>query len=150
MSSNKIQRIIKRFIAMSIDMMLASILCIAFFFALLRFGYNYEIVLNFITMSDRGLSYFYLFFIVFYYTVLEAILGTTIGKKIFGLIIVTSCMSKPKVHQIIIRNLFRISDQILWLGSLTVIFDKQGRRLGDIIAKTMVISKKEAKERQNV
>ncbi len=56
-----------------------------------------------------------------------------------GLKVISFNGLKPKLHQIIVRNIFRITDVFLYFGSITVVFDKEQRRLGDIIAKTKVI-----------
>ncbi len=46
---------------------------------------------------------------------------------------------KPKLHQIIIRNIFRITDVFLYFGSIPAFLSKKQRRLGDIVAKTRVV-----------
>lgn len=134
--------IAKRLGAVTIDMMLISLLHVGIFFMLLRFGYQSKTVMKILTMSDSGLSYAFLFTFEAYYILQELFWNTTIGKKVFGLVVVSKELNKPSSLSILIRNLFRVTDQILGVGSLTMFFNKERRRLGDLVSKTVVVEKK--------
>lgn len=68
--------------------------------------------------------------------------GQTIGKRILQIQVINDQGLKLSFSQVVIRNLLRVIDQIplfYFVGGLAASIDKSGRRLGDIIAGTVVI-----------
>ncbi len=68
--------------------------------------------------------------------------GQTIGKRLLSLRVIDKNAGKINFHQIFIRNLLRVIDMLpaLYLiGGLFNFFTKNGQRLGDIAADTIVI-----------
>jgi uncharacterized RDD family membrane protein YckC len=83
-----------------------------------------------------------LFFL--YYIVLEAVLGATLGKLLLGIRVVTVDGSRIGWGASIIRNLLRIVDGLPYiipylLGAILVWTAPQRQRLGDRVAKTVVV-----------
>ncbi len=81
-----------------------------------------------------------LFFL--YYIVLEAVLGGTLGKLLLGIRVVNVDGSRISWGASIIRNLLRIIDALPFfylLGAILVWTSPQRQRLGDRVAKTVVV-----------
>jgi uncharacterized RDD family membrane protein YckC len=81
-----------------------------------------------------------LFFL--YYIVLEAVLGATLGKLLLGLRVVNVDGSRIGWGASIIRNLLRIIDALPFfylLGAIRIWTSPQRQRLGDRVAKTVVV-----------
>lgn len=81
-----------------------------------------------------------LFFL--YYIVLEAVLGATLGKLLLGLRVVNVDGSRIGWGASIIRNLLRIIDALPFfylLGAILIWTSPQHQRLGDRVAKTVVL-----------
>jgi uncharacterized RDD family membrane protein YckC len=81
-----------------------------------------------------------LFFL--YYIVLEAVLGATLGKLLLGLRVVNVDGSRIGWGASIIRNLLRIIDVLPFfylLGDILIWTSPQRQRLGDRVAKTVVV-----------
>ena len=75
-----------------------------------------------------------------YFIVFEAIWqGQTPGKKVAEIRVIEANGQPLGWAGAIIRNLIRMVDQILFLGLLIMLFDKNERRLGDMAAGTIVI-----------
>ncbi len=75
-----------------------------------------------------------------YFILLEAKTGRTLGKKLFGLSVVTLSGAPPSTSQAVIRGLFRYIDCLLVLpGLLSVLLSEKGRRIGDLAAGTLVV-----------
>jgi uncharacterized RDD family membrane protein YckC len=75
-----------------------------------------------------------------YFIVFEAIWqGQTPGKKVAEIRVIEANGQPIGWAAAIIRNLIRMVDQILFLGLLVMLFDKNERRLGDMAAGTIVI-----------
>lgn len=90
----------------------------------------------------------WLFLMIMYFPLLEGLLGTTIGKFICQLKVVNSQYKNPGIMRASIRTLFRIIEVNPFLmgglpAGLVVIRSKHKQRLGDMIAKTYVIWKKD-------
>ncbi|MCD6348146.1 MAG: stage II sporulation protein M [Candidatus Korarchaeota archaeon] len=78
--------------------------------------------------------------IVLYFTLSEGYTSATIGKKLFGLSVISlSTISGVSMGEAFIRNLMRLSD-IATLYLVTLI-SKGNRRIGDIAANTLVVSR---------
>ena len=75
-----------------------------------------------------------------YFIVFEAIWqGQTPGKRVAEIRVIEANGQPLGWAGAIIRNLLRMVDQILFLGLLIMLFDKNERRLGDMAAGTIVI-----------
>ncbi len=144
MSNKKllISKVSKRIMAYVIDMFLSFITGVAVVLILARLliiNETFKAIIEPILGLTKYSTFAYLSSVLIYYVVQEGVFATTIGKKIMGLKVISFNGLKPKLLQIIVRNIFRITDVFLYVGSITVAFDKEQRRLGDIIAKTKVI-----------
>lgn len=80
--------------------------------------------------------------IFLYHWILEASVGTTLGKAIFGLKVINES-DRSRIVASAIRNALRIVDSIGFyvLGFLVAIFSPRKQRLGDHIAGTIVIER---------
>ncbi len=82
-----------------------------------------------------------------YHLVMElAMNGQSVGKAALKIRVVCVDGSKPKAGHFLIRWCFRLIDITISFGSvasLFILFGGKGQRLGDLAAKTMVISEKE-------
>lgn len=78
----------------------------------------------------------------FYYVVLEAVMGGTLGKMLLGIRIVTVDGSRIGWGASIIRNLLRIIDGLPFaylLGAILIWTSPHKQRLGDRLAHTIVV-----------
>ncbi len=83
-----------------------------------------------------------------YFILMEWCFSASLGKLAFGLRVASEDGKKPTIHQIILRNIFRIIDAfpyfIPYVAGLAFIAGNEKRqRLGDIAAKTIIVSKTE-------
>ena len=80
----------------------------------------------------------------FYYVFFEVLMeGQTPGKKITGIRVITVNGENLDFGTIVLRNLLRVVDgfpSIPVIGTLIAMIDKKRRRLGDIVAGTMVVN----------
>ena len=65
--------------------------------------------------------------------------GQTIGKKLMHLRVIRNNGGPVTVKQVVIRNLFRIVLDNTGLGIVFIFFNKQNKRIGDMVAGTMVV-----------
>lgn len=73
-----------------------------------------------------------------YFSVCELVMsGRTPGKTLVGLRTVTSLGGRPSAGSVLVRNLVRILDMVI--GWPVMIFDRHSRRLGDLLASTLVV-----------
>ncbi|MFG0248871.1 MAG: RDD family protein [Phycisphaeraceae bacterium JB051] len=76
-------------------------------------------------------------------TVSEIFTAQTVGKKIMGISVCTMDGQSPDVWQVILRNLLKTLDLIAWYAlPFLVIVSAYRQRLGDIVARTVVIQPK--------
>lgn len=96
---------------------------------------------NSITFVAPNLSKIYIVFLAFiiYFTLLEATLGSTLGKLIFQEEVVTLRGRRPSLFQALIRTLFKPADMLLLLAPL--LMSPKMQTLGDRYAKTLVINR---------
>ncbi len=85
-----------------------------------------------------------LMFLVFwaYPIVLEAWTGQTLGKRLLGLRVVASDGAPASWLAVIVRNLLRTVDMLPFgyaVGVIASLCDAHGRRLGDMVAGTLVV-----------
>lgn len=90
------------------------------------------------------LAMFTIFFIFIlsncYFIFLEGVWqGQTVGKKVAEIRVIEANGQPLGWPAAIIRNLLRIVDNILFLGIVVLLFDKNERRLGDMAAGSIVI-----------
>jgi len=75
-----------------------------------------------------------------YLSLCEALMGCTLGKKLFNLHVVNTEYKKISVHQALWRNLTKsILLDFLIFDVFLMFFDKQHRRISDFVLKTLVI-----------
>lgn len=91
----------------------------------------------------RGLHLTLMFLLYWAYTiVLEAIWGQTLGKRAMGLRVIARDGAPVGWSGSVTRNLLRTVDMLPFgyaLGLLSSLFDAHGRRLGDLVAGTLVV-----------
>ncbi len=74
-----------------------------------------------------------------YFIYFEYKKGTTLGKRVFGLRVVSTHKPKLSLGQCIFRDLFRLIDCTLVLpGLISIAVTKNHQRLGDLVVGTMV------------
>lgn len=81
-----------------------------------------------------------------YHPVIEALTGTTPGKRYAGVRIVTERGHRPSVGAILVRNLLRMIDSLptfYVIGMIVAIIDGHARRLGDMAAGTLLVRAEE-------
>ncbi|MBW2038747.1 MAG: RDD family protein [Deltaproteobacteria bacterium] len=78
-----------------------------------------------------------------YFVLQEGILGQTIGKKITKIMVVKVNGEKAGWLKVLLRNLFRFIDVLgpapYILGMISIMVSKKRQRIGDIVAKTIVV-----------
>ncbi|MCK5125514.1 MAG: RDD family protein [candidate division Zixibacteria bacterium] len=80
--------------------------------------------------------------IVFYFILLEGLIGVTLGKRVVGIRVISLDGSKPGLAKSIIRNVLRIVDSLPVLniaGIILILRSGECARFGDRIAGTRVI-----------
>ncbi|MEG2805676.1 RDD family protein [Stenotrophomonas sp.] len=102
-----------------------------------------SIPLAFLGGFGQGLYLALMFLLMWAYTIVqEALWGRTLGKRAFGLRVVAHDGAPIGWMAAITRNLLRTVDMLPFgyaLGLLSSLFDPHGRRLGDLVAGTVVI-----------
>ena len=129
-----------RFVSLLID---SIVLAIVFAILGIFFGiFNYQVNSPGLNIYG-GQSYGLLSFIIYiaYYTLLEGSTGQTIGKMVTKIKVVKEDGSKIDMGSALVRNLLRIVDALIFylVGAILIWRSKKKQRLGDIIAKTVVI-----------
>ncbi|WP_312325991.1 RDD family protein [Stenotrophomonas sp.] len=91
----------------------------------------------------QGLYLGLMFLLMWAYTIVqEALWGRTVGKRVLGLRVVAQDGAPIGWMAAITRNLLRTVDMLPFayaLGLLSSLFDRNGRRLGDLVAGTVVV-----------
>ena len=85
----------------------------------------------------------FLLFILFYFVILEGLVGATVGKWIMGVRVVSETNGKPGMMRSVIRNLLRVVDALPALnvvGVLLILRSEQNARFGDRVAGTRVVT----------
>lgn len=103
-------------------------------------------------MAFQGLcgfsAYLYFLTVFIYYILLEWKLGGTFGKLITGIRVVKATGDPLDLKASLIRNIMRIIDFLPFfyiIGAISIWSSKTKQRLGDRLAKTVVVSKKSIK-----
>lgn len=117
---------------------------------------------NFGTFARSGLSiaallYFLLFLLLalalmqIYFIYFEYKTGATPGKKLFGLKVVSVDGKRMSRGQVIYRDMARWYLDLLFLlpGLISIAFTEKGQRVGDLLAKTMVVYSEQREKEQN-
>ncbi|MCL2016679.1 MAG: RDD family protein [Defluviitaleaceae bacterium] len=105
------------------------------------YGYNWDTLGNIegFALGFLIISWFVIYFC--YFIVLEMLLnGQSIGKKIFGLRVIRDNGQPVGLSQSLVRNLFRAVLDILYVGIFVILFSKDHKRVGDMVAGTVVIA----------
>jgi len=115
--------------------------------------FDFLILFLFLILSDFILGnelyqrtfYIWISLCVLYYPLLEFLIGRTLGKFIFKIKIIDRFGNKPRFSQVLIRTFFRIFEvNPFFIGGvpagIAVLFSKKGQRIGDMVAKTYVVS----------
>lgn len=76
-----------------------------------------------------------------YHFALELLTGTTLGKRLFGLRIVSDDGDSPDAFESFLRNALRLVDGLgYWSVAVAVILVRgDGKRLGDVVGHTLVV-----------
>jgi len=102
-----------------------------------------SIPLMFLGEFGQGLYLGLMFLLMWAYTIVqEACWGRTLGKRVLGLRVVAQDGAPIGWMAAITRNLLRTVDMLPFayaLGLLSSLFDRNGRRLGDLVAGTVVV-----------
>ena len=77
---------------------------------------------------------------ILHVTISELIFGRSIGKLIFGLRVVTTEGGPVPAGRIILRNLLRVLDLLLFLPIFFVFISPNSQRIGDLAARTLVVT----------
>ncbi len=128
----------RRIIAAAIDLI---IIGLVWFAVGLGIGFLPTIGVNSITFVSVDISKFFIVFLAFigYFTLLEATLGSTLGKLIFQEEVVTVRGRRPNLVQALVRTLFKPLDMLLLLSPL--LMSPKNQTLGDRYARTLVINR---------
>jgi uncharacterized RDD family membrane protein YckC len=132
----------KRFFALVIDYI---IYFIVFFFIAQSYGEKYvseDGAVGYHVNGIPALMYMLFWFIII--PILEGLIGQTLGKMIFNIKVLKQDETKISVGNAIVRHLFDIIDYLPFLGIVGLIVSSKNnlrQRVGDLVAKTIVIQK---------
>lgn len=131
-----------RLLAWLVDMVLVGVLVVvvALVHQLLR-----EVVGGY---ADASLALAVFFLLTGYWILLEFFwAGTTVGKRVFGLRVIGERGLRLTLGQVLLRNVLRVVDLLPGPGGVAAVFmffHPQHRRLGDLVAGTLVIREERA------
>jgi uncharacterized RDD family membrane protein YckC len=95
-----------------------------------------------------ALLYFVLIFGLWlgYYTLLEGLIGGTLGKLVLGMRVLREDGGKIGLQEALIRNLLRIPDAFFFylIGVVSILTSPVKQRIGDRVARTVVVRKSDA------
>jgi uncharacterized RDD family membrane protein YckC len=94
-----------------------------------------------------GPAFVWLLVALAYYIVLEAQSGATLGKRLVGIKVVRLEGDAPiDMQASIVRNVLRLVDGLFFylVAAIAVIASKDKQRLGDMVAKTVVVRNRTA------
>lgn len=76
-----------------------------------------------------------------YYTLLEALLGASIGKLVFRMRVTMDDGSRPTGLAIVVRNVVRLPEVLFWYvpAAISCLASSRNKRLGDLAAHTVVV-----------
>ena len=92
-------------------------------------------------VSEAGFVILALVFILGYFVVLEGLFGRTVGKRLFGIVVVSRDGSAITLRQSAVRNLLWVIDGLLnyVVGLIVMLIAEDRQRLGDLVAGTLVV-----------
>ncbi|MDA8017715.1 MAG: RDD family protein [Thermoanaerobaculia bacterium] len=124
-----------RLLAMVLDMIVVLLLCVLVTLGILLIADTVGLPGDWTAV----LIIFLLFFFQWaYFSVCELLMdGRTPGKSLVGLRTVTSLGGRPSLAAVMVRNLLRLIDMLL--GWPLIALDRRSRRLGDLLASTLVV-----------
>jgi uncharacterized RDD family membrane protein YckC len=135
-----------RVMAQLFDTLMLLVLNTGIFFALYGLASLSDGEVQSSTGSDYAVAVFIIFWVlvnVGYFICTEYYMGgQTPGKRIFGLRVIQDNGQSATFLAVIIRNFFRIIDLLptfYFLGMVVMIFSKKDKRIGDIVAGTIVV-----------
>jgi uncharacterized RDD family membrane protein YckC len=76
-----------------------------------------------------------------YYTLLEALTGSSLGKLAFGMRVTMDDGSRPTGLAVVVRNVLRIPEVLVWYipAGISCLVSAKNKRLGDLAARTVVV-----------
>lgn len=91
--------------------------------------------------SDEALLCGWLLLTLGYYTMMEALWGATLGKRLLKIRVVATDGAACGWRASLLRNFLRFADAMaLWpIGAIVICCSKKRQRIGDILADTLVI-----------
>lgn len=128
-----------RLLAMVLDMVVVVLLAVLVTLGLVLAASSFDLPGDWTLV----LVLFVLFFFQWaYFSACELLMdGRTPGKNLVGLRTVTSRGGRPSAGAVLVRNLLRILDMFLAWPIMAV--DRKSRRLGDLLASTLVVHHRE-------
>ncbi len=78
----------------------------------------------------------------FLWPISEGTFGQTIGKRLTKIKVVSDSSESASIGQAFIRFFFGFIDYIFLIGLIIASTDKNNRRIGDMVAKTLVVKQK--------
>lgn len=139
---------VRRSIAVLIDMMIIGLVLILFSFLMVLGIDNKYITTKYILLFNHSFLFQLILLTIcstIYYMVFELRQKSSIGKRLMNLKTIKYSGGNISIINSLIRNLFRITDQFLIIGSIFILLNKDCRRLGDLLSNTKVISTIEKK-----
>ncbi|MBV1910544.1 MAG: RDD family protein [Kangiellaceae bacterium] len=108
-------------------------------------------VLGYLGNFGQGLYLIIIFLVEWFYPVLFEVFnhGQTIGKKSMGIMVINDDGTPIDWSSSIVRNLLRFADflpMLFGFGILSMLINKDFKRLGDLAAGTLVVHKRRIKE----
>ena len=90
---------------------------------------------------QEWLPWAWVFAVFFYYAASESRWGATAGKRLLRIEVVRIDGSPCNWHAALVRNIWRFVDGWLfwWLGLIVILCSKKRQRIGDMLAKTVVV-----------
>ncbi len=133
--------------ALAIDYLIWGSVLVIFLFAGVLFSYFLETALSSIIGTDKLLQWLYaimllIYFFIYvgYFVFFETVWqGQTPGKRKAKIRVIRDDGRQVRLHQATLRALIRPIDDLLFIGSLLIFLTKKEKRLGDLVAGTIVI-----------
>ncbi|GAA0448100.1 transporter [Paractinoplanes deccanensis] len=107
------------------------------------FGFDFGVSGWSLTKLSSGGNFLLLVVAILYYVLMEGLLGRTVGKMAVGIRVIDgeTGASPPGIGKAILRTIFRVVDAVFGylVGFIVVLSSKRRRRVGDIVARTLVV-----------
>ena len=132
-----------RLAAFVVDFLLQIVICVVLAVVVLFGIYDYRIAtlasVEGFALGFLIISWFVVYFC--YFIVCELMTnGRSVGKKIFGLRVIRDNGEPIALSQSLVRGLFRSVLDILYIGLFVILFSAKHKRIGDIVAGTVVVA----------